>query len=243
LRTGRRHSNDGDDEFMEMKAPATIPYFLQEQVRRMIVDGTLRPGQPLREQELERRFGTSRSPIREALRLLELSGLVTHAQRRGFRVALYSEQEIRHIYQLRAELEAYATIRLAEHSDLAPLMVELHGLYARLQDCRPGESEQECLDLTREFFNTIVRFNDNRPLTAALSKLNDRCEPLRHIVLRRGALSIEQVVEGVGRIVSALRDQDLVRAAAIRREMTEAFLTVVVRAYAAEVYPEVVANA
>ncbi|OWT75695.1 MULTISPECIES: GntR family transcriptional regulator [unclassified Achromobacter] len=228
---------------MEMKAPATIPYFLQEQVRRMIVDGTLRPGQPLREQELERRFGTSRSPIREALRLLELSGLVTHAQRRGFRVALYSEQEIRHIYQLRAELEAYAIIRLAEHSDLAPLMVDLHGLYARLQDCRPGEGELDCLDLTREFFNTIVLLNDNRPLTAALSKLTDRCEPLRHIVLRREVTPIAQVVEGVGRIVSALRDHDLVRAAAVRREMTEAFLTVVVRAYAAEVYPEIVASA
>jgi len=227
---------------MEMKAPATIPYFLQEQVRRMIVDGTLRPGQPLREQELERRFGTSRSPIREALRLLELSGLVTHAQRRGFRVALYSEREIRHIYQLRSELEAYAIIRLAECGNLMPLLHELQALYERLQGCQSEESAQECLELTREFFNTIVRLNDNKPLTAALSTLNDRCDPLRHILLRRRATRTEKVVEGLGRILTVLRNNDLTRAAAIRREMTEDFLPLVLQAYAAEVYPEAVAG-
>ncbi|EWM47089.1 bacterial regulatory s, gntR family protein [Bordetella holmesii 70147] len=66
-----------------VKAPATIPYFLQEQIRELIIDGTFAPGEPLREQDLEQRFGTSRSPIREALRLLELTGMVAHVQRRG----------------------------------------------------------------------------------------------------------------------------------------------------------------
>ncbi|WP_454692110.1 GntR family transcriptional regulator [Achromobacter aloeverae] len=223
---------------MEMKAPATIPYFLQEQIKRMIVDGTLRPGQPLREQELERRFGTSRSPIREALRLLELSGLVTHAQRRGFRVALYSEREIRHLYQLRAELESYAIIRLAEQSTLAPLMSELEELLARLRACLSEAAEQERLELIRAFFNAIVRANDNKPLETAVAKLNDRCDPLRHIVLRRKAAPGEQMVEGVGSIMKVLKDRDLSRAAAMRREMTEAILPLILQAYAAEVYPE-----
>ncbi|OZI31792.1 hypothetical protein CAL29_28410 [Bordetella genomosp. 10] len=223
---------------MEMKAPATIPYFLQEQIKRMIVDGTLRPGQPLREQELERRFGTSRSPIREALRLLELSGLVTHAQRRGFRVALYSEREIRHLYQLRAELESYAIIRLAEQTTLAPLMSELEELLARLRACLSEAAEQERLELIRAFFNAIVRANDNKPLETAVAKLNDRCGPLRHIVLRRKAAPGEQMVEGVGSIMRVLKDRDLSRAAAMRREMTEAILPLILQAYAAEVYPE-----
>ena len=108
---------------MDVKAPATIPYFLQEQIRELIVDGTIR--RTLREQELEQRFGTSRSPIREALRLLELSGLVTHVQRKGFRVTLYSETQIRHLYLLRAELEAYCIRQVAEMDDLAPLVAEL----------------------------------------------------------------------------------------------------------------------
>ncbi|MFC4279032.1 GntR family transcriptional regulator [Achromobacter aloeverae] len=228
---------------MEIKAPATIPYFLQEQVRRMIVDGTLRPGQPLREQELERRFGTSRSPIREALRLLELSGLVTHVQRRGFRVALYSEREIRHIYQLRAELESYAITRLAEQDNLAALVAELEMGHACLRECLPEEKAQQCLELAREFFNTIVRANDNKPLEEALSKLNDRCDPLRHILLRRKADCRRQLIEGTGRLLAVLRIGDLPRAAAIRREITEAFLPLVLQAYAAEVYPDAASNA
>ena len=106
---------------MDVKAPATIPYFLQEQIRELIVDGTIRPGQPLREQELEQRFGTSRSPIREALRLLELSGLVTHVQRKGFRVTLYSETQIRHLDLLRAELEvAMALTGCADLASIGP---------------------------------------------------------------------------------------------------------------------------
>jgi len=42
----------------QLSIPGTIPYFLKEQIRRSIIDGTFRPGQPLREQDLERRYGS-----------------------------------------------------------------------------------------------------------------------------------------------------------------------------------------
>ena len=168
---------------MDVKAPATIPYFLQEQIRELIVDGTIRPG-TLREQELEQRFGTSRSPIREALRLLELSGLVTHVQRKGFRVTLYSETQIRHLYLLRAELEAYCIRQVAEMGDLAPLVAELRD-YEEVVATALTRRDVRAIGGLREFYLAGARHTGNAPLASTLAKLYEQVEPLRYLLARQ----------------------------------------------------------
>lgn len=220
---------------MDIKASATIPYMLYEQVRKMIIDGTLAPGQPLREQELERRFGTSRSPIREALRLLELSGLVTHVQRRGFRVVLYSEQEIRQLYLLRAELEAYAIQNLAQQQDLDLLLARLRDTHERLLHCDPGRAVLSYLSTVRGAFLEIVDFVGDKPLREAVHRLNERCEPLRYNLFRRGFSDVGGSACFVGRVVDAITRRNFGCAAAVRRECAHWILPLVLRAYAEEV--------
>ncbi|CAM3599685.1 GntR family transcriptional regulator [Bordetella flabilis] len=222
---------------MEINALATIPYVLYEQIRQMIIDGTLAPGQPLREQELERRFGTSRSSIREALRLLELNGLATHAQRRGFRVVLYTEREIRQLYLLRAELEAYAIMELAEQQDLAPLLKRERHLQDRLARCDPDRAVIDYLKLVRNSFVEIVAFVCNKPLSDAVNRLNERCEPLRYNLLRRGYSDVRASASYVDRVIDALHRRDFAVAAALRRECAHWILPMVLRAYAEAVYP------
>jgi DNA-binding GntR family transcriptional regulator len=202
----------------------------------MIIDGTLAPGQPLREQELERRFGTSRSPIREALRLLELSGLATHVQRRGFRVVLYSEREIRQLYLLRAELECYAIMELAEHQDLALLLDRLRHAHERLQACDPDRAVLSYLSTVRGAFLEIVDFVHNQPLREAVHRLNERCEPLRYNLFRRGFSDVRASASYVGRVADAIDARDFAGAAAIRRECAMWILPLVLRAYAEEVH-------
>lgn len=221
---------------MEMKAPATIPYFLQEQIREMIIEGTFLPGQPLREQELEQRFGTSRSPIREALRLLELSGLVTHAQRRGFRVTLYSEREIRHLYLLRAELEAYSIMQLAEFADLAPLIAELETCNASLSRFHAAGAVRDYLAQLRYFFGSIVRYTQNNALIEALGKLTEQSEPLRYSLLKRDfANSRPGCTNG---ILEALSRRNFGKAASLKREHVLSSLPLILQAYAGLPYPD-----
>jgi DNA-binding GntR family transcriptional regulator len=222
---------------MELKAPATIPYVLYEQVRQLIIDGTLAPGQPLREQELERRFGTSRSSIREALRLLELNGLATHAQRRGFRVVLYTEREIRQLYLLRAELEAYAIMELAEQEDLGPLLERERDLLERLARSSPDRAVIDYLKIVRQTFLEIVAFVGNTPLSEAVNRLNERCEPLRYNLFRRGFSDVGASASYVRRVMDALRQRDFAVAATLRRECAHWILPLVLRAYAEAVYP------
>jgi DNA-binding GntR family transcriptional regulator len=77
-------------------------------LRSEILSGALAPGERLVEEQLTRRFGTSRAPLREALRLLGQQGLVEHLPRRGVRVAQLSARDIDELFSLRDVLEQFA---------------------------------------------------------------------------------------------------------------------------------------
>ena len=77
-------------------------------LRSEILSGALAPGERLVEEQLTRRFGTSRAPLREALRLLGQQGLVEHLPRRGVRVTQLSARDITELFGLRDVLEQFA---------------------------------------------------------------------------------------------------------------------------------------
>jgi DNA-binding GntR family transcriptional regulator len=84
-----------------------------ELIRDAIVDGRLDPGQRLKEEELARELGISRTPIREALLMLQAEGLVDAAPNRGATVRAHTAQDLDDLYQLRALLEGFAARRAA----------------------------------------------------------------------------------------------------------------------------------
>ncbi|OLT08998.1 GntR family transcriptional regulator [Pseudonocardia sp. CNS-139] len=79
-----------------------------QRLRGEILSGALAPGERLVEEQLTRRFGTSRAPLREALRLLGQQGLVEHLPRRGVRVAELSDRDVDELFSLRGVLEEFA---------------------------------------------------------------------------------------------------------------------------------------
>lgn len=84
-----------------------------ELIRDAIVDGRLDPGQRLKEEELARELGISRTPIREALLMLQAEGLVDAAPNRGATVRAHTAEDLDDLYQLRALLEGFAARRAA----------------------------------------------------------------------------------------------------------------------------------
>jgi DNA-binding GntR family transcriptional regulator len=221
----------------QVSIPGTIPYFLKEQIRRSIIDGTFRPGQPLREQDLERRYGSSRGPIREALRLLEQSGLVTHIQRRGFRVTLYSEREIRDMYLLRAELQSYAMLSLAEIDDLKPLLKELNECHQRMASAFEARDVGQYVQEIRNFYDASSRFLGNKPLQDALNRLYETAEPLRFNLLSR-RLDKSRSLQYTRKIMQALKARDFPLAAALKREHVLMNLPSIVETYMAATYED-----
>ncbi len=100
---------------------------LTARLRAAIRDGSLPPGQRLTEQELARRFGVSRTPIRQALARLEAEGLLTHAPRRGLTVTRPDHAQVVELYVMREILEGAAARLAAQHASEAELaaMAEL----------------------------------------------------------------------------------------------------------------------
>jgi DNA-binding GntR family transcriptional regulator len=100
-------------------------------VRDAILAGVLDPGARLRQEELAELFGTSRIPVREALRALEYEGLVRSEPHRGFTVTSLDADDVEEVYDLRIVLESHAirlAIPLLTDEDLA----ELEGIYSEM---------------------------------------------------------------------------------------------------------------
>ncbi|OWU68074.1 GntR family transcriptional regulator [Marinibacterium profundimaris] len=94
---------------------------IANQVLMAIGDGRLRPGEKVGEARLARELGTSRAPVREALRLLESQGLIVTHPRRGFFVHAYEADELDEIYDLRECLELHAAGAAVERMTEADL--------------------------------------------------------------------------------------------------------------------------
>ena len=91
-----------------IEAPPSMVDLAADAIRRMILAGELLPGARIVENQLAQQLGVSRPPLREALRRLERTGLVTQEPRRGAYVAHLTLQDVYEIFSLRGELEHMA---------------------------------------------------------------------------------------------------------------------------------------
>jgi DNA-binding GntR family transcriptional regulator len=108
-------------------------------LRNTILSGGIAPGARLREAELSGRFGSSRAPLREAIRRLESEGLVQSDFWRGSRVAEYTPTELYELYTLRGLIEGYAATLLTAPLN-APAQVRMaHHLDAMAAAARSGD--------------------------------------------------------------------------------------------------------
>jgi DNA-binding GntR family transcriptional regulator len=116
------------------------------ELRQAILSGALAPGSRIRQEDLALRFGSSRIPVREALRQLEAEGLVTLVANSGAWVAWLDRSECLEIYQIRERLEPLA---LGESlSGLTPSEVEELGRLAAAMEVAPDVDSFLQLDKT-----------------------------------------------------------------------------------------------
>ena len=98
----------GDELKVKMNEYLPLRDVVFNTLREAILKGELRPGERLMEIHLANRLGVSRTPIREAIRMLELEGLVLMIPRKGAEVAGISEQGLRDVLEVRRSLEELA---------------------------------------------------------------------------------------------------------------------------------------
>lgn len=86
-------------------------------LRQAIIQGEFQPGERLMEETLARKLGVSRTPVREAIRMLELEGLVVMIPRRGAEVAKITVKDLRDALEVRMDLEALSVGLACERID------------------------------------------------------------------------------------------------------------------------------
>lgn len=103
-----------------------------EALRRAITTGELEPGSHVSEIEMAGRLGISRGTLREAMRTLQIEGLLTAGTRGRLMVRHMSERELRDLFQVRAALEALAAATLAQRPDCGAVAEQLETLARRM---------------------------------------------------------------------------------------------------------------
>lgn len=91
-----------------MIARSTLPEAAAERLRTLIIEGELAPGTKLNERELSERLGVSRTPLREAFRMLAAEGLLVQLPNRGAQVVAMSRDDVRDAFEVMAALEGLA---------------------------------------------------------------------------------------------------------------------------------------
>jgi DNA-binding GntR family transcriptional regulator len=140
-----------------------------ELIRAAILDGRLPPGQRLKEEELARELGISRTPVREALLVLQTEGLVDAAPNRGAVVREHDGDDLEDLYQLRALLEGYGARRAAANISEATV-AELWESCARFDSLIEGDV-QELVKENMFFHNAILDAAESRRVAELIRKV------------------------------------------------------------------------
>jgi DNA-binding GntR family transcriptional regulator len=138
-------------------------------IRDAIVEGRLEPGRRLKEDELARELGISRTPIREALLMLQAEDLVVATPNRGAVVRAHAADELEDLYELRALLEGHAARRAAERVTSAQIG-ELRESCDRFAAVKP----ENLSGLVREnivFHNALLDISGSARLASMVGKV------------------------------------------------------------------------
>jgi DNA-binding GntR family transcriptional regulator len=200
-----------DKETRVVAFRGTRSEILRAQLADEIVGGQLKPGSPLDEIELARRFNVSRTPVREAIRMLAASGLVEVRPHRAAVVARPSHDTLIGMFEVMAELEAlcagYAAERMtpAERSAMEEVHEELRVL---IQSGDP----QRYHEINEAFHATIYSGAHNAYLTELTLMTRARVRPFRRAQFRiRGRLAKSHIEHD--RVVQAILRGERVMAA------------------------------
>ncbi len=148
-----------------------------EALRRDILEREFDPGEPLTEQDLSRRYGVSRTPVREALARLERDRLVRVVPKKGAFVRSVSHDDVRELYQIREVLEGLAVRLAAPRLDRG----ELGAFETRFRELRTRGARASAGDvrvLGEEFHAALLKRAGNARLIEVLEQIREQIRPV-----------------------------------------------------------------
>ena len=185
-------------------SPRALYQDVAERLRQQIFARNLEPGSWIDEMKLAAEFGISRTPLREALKVLAVEGLVTMKVRRGAYVTEMSADDVRQVYHVLGLLESDAAAQVARHAsdDQLEILAQLHDRLER------QVRQRDAFFATNEAFHmALLDMAGNRWATQVVTDLRKVMKLNRHHSLFRQGRLADSLAEHRG-IVQAIRARD-----------------------------------
>jgi DNA-binding GntR family transcriptional regulator len=195
-------------------APRALYEEVAELIRQRIFRHELEPGNWIDEIKLAQEYGISRTPLREALKVLAAEGLVTMKMRRGAYVTEVSDQDLREVYHLLSLLESDAAGVVAERATAAELK-ELAGIHAELE---AAVAHRELFfPINERFHMRLLEIAGNRWRNQMVADLRKVMKLNRHNSLLKSG-RIEESMKEHRAVMAALKRRDPAATVARMRE-------------------------
>lgn len=182
-------------------------------LREAILKGELVPGERLMEKQLAERMGVSRTPIREAIRKLELEGLVIMVPRKGAEVARITEKDIKDVLEVRASLEELA-VKLACEKMTSEEIEELKRVMVEFSVAAESGQIDEVIKKDVEFHDVIFNATANEKLIQIINNLREQIYRYRVEYIRK-LEDFSKIVKEHEKIVQSIESGDVIAAQTI----------------------------
>lgn len=156
-------------------------------LREAILKGELKPGERLMELQLASKLGVSRTPIREAIRMLELEGLAVTVPRRGAQVAKMTEKDMEDVLQIRKALDELAVGLACDNIQEADFE-KLHVALKNFENSTRGHDVKKIAQADVEFHDVIYQAANNPKLVNMLNNLREQMYRYRVEYLKNEAM-------------------------------------------------------
>lgn len=160
-----------------MSSSRTVKTALASKLRDDIVRGSFEPGARLRLEQLAKRYDVSTMPIREAISVLESEGIVVTIPHKGALVTKLSSDELREIYEIRANLEKMATLKAVPRMNVS-VLEDLEQLIAQMDDA--GTDSARFSELNTKFHNCLYACSGKEHLSSLIQSLRHRTQHYLH---------------------------------------------------------------
>ena len=185
-------------------------------LRQAILKGELKPGERRMEIQLANKLGVSRTPVREAIRKLELEGLVLMIPRKGAEVAEITRQDMEDVLEVRTALEELAVKDACDHITDAQLSELKKASNEFKKALLEGKDLVTCADADMHFHDVILSATNNRRLIQMLNNLSEQMYRYRMEYLK-DERTHKTLIEEHDAIRRALKKHDKVKAGAAIR--------------------------
>ncbi|HIQ96880.1 MAG TPA: GntR family transcriptional regulator [Candidatus Limivivens merdigallinarum] len=184
-------------------------------LRQAILKGELKPGERLMEIQLAKKLGVSRTPVREAIRKLELEGLVLMIPRKGAEVAEITRQDLEDVLEVRAALEELAVKDACSHITDEQLE-ELQKAADGFQESLESDDLIASVQADMNFHEVIYGATNNKRLMQILNNLREQMYRYRMEYLKDKSTH-QMLVDEHDAILGALKKHDKSKAGAAIR--------------------------